>query len=167
MRRTHIPSSRNSIVPTSAPPHIMRIARILRRQRGDVPPATPESAAGPVTVNVSTVVVRSGTASLRRHHCGVPSPRPSIRSTDTLWQTTSRLPGSPPHQPRGTRGEPPHTLRSTAARPEFDAVRWSGGHQQHCHFRRRLAPRETGRPTNLRFRPTQIREGRRSRSCSR
>ena len=53
------------IEPNAAPANIATTAAIRRCKRGLVPPARDESAAMPVMVNVSTVVVRSGTANLR------------------------------------------------------------------------------------------------------
>ena len=60
-----IPNLRNSIAPVNAPPHMARIDSIRRPPREPAPPASLESAARPVMVKVSTVVVRSGMASLR------------------------------------------------------------------------------------------------------
>src|SRR5215469_4508078 len=53
------------IEPNTAPPNIATTAAIRRCKRGLVPRAKDESAARPVMVNVSTVVVRSGMANLR------------------------------------------------------------------------------------------------------
>ena len=53
------------IEPKAAPENIATTAAIRRCKRGLVPRAKDESAARPVMVNVSTVVVRSGTANLR------------------------------------------------------------------------------------------------------
>src|SRR5207244_10155382 len=60
-----IPNLRNSTAHVNAPPHLARIDSIRRPPREPAPPASLESAARPVTVKVSTVVVRSGIASLR------------------------------------------------------------------------------------------------------
>jgi hypothetical protein len=53
------------IEPNAAPANIATTAVIRRCKRGLVPCAKDESAAMPVMVNVSTVVLRSGTADLR------------------------------------------------------------------------------------------------------
>jgi hypothetical protein len=53
------------IEPNAAPTNIATTAAIRRCKRGLVPRARDESSARPVMVNVSTVVVRSGTANLR------------------------------------------------------------------------------------------------------
>ena len=53
------------IEPDAAPANIATTAAIRRWKRGSVPRARNESAARPVMVNVSTVVVKSGTANLR------------------------------------------------------------------------------------------------------
>ena len=53
------------IEPNAAPANIATTAAIRRWKRGSVPRARNESAARPVMVNVSTVVVKSGTANLR------------------------------------------------------------------------------------------------------
>src|ERR1700747_2200672 len=53
------------IEPNAAPANIATTAAIRRCKRGLVPRARDESAAIPVIVNVSTVVVRSGMANLR------------------------------------------------------------------------------------------------------
>ena len=53
------------IEPNAAPANIATTAAIRCCKRGLVPRTRDESAAMPVMVNVSTVVVRSGTASLR------------------------------------------------------------------------------------------------------
>ena len=54
-----------AIEPNAAPANIATTAAIRRCKRGLVPRASDESAARPVIVNVSTVVVRSGMANLR------------------------------------------------------------------------------------------------------
>ena len=51
----------NNSAPVSAPPNIASTAAILRTEPFPSPPASGESAASPVSVIVSTVVVRSGT----------------------------------------------------------------------------------------------------------
>ncbi len=53
------------MAPSAAPNTIANIEPVRRCQRGLLPPAREESAARPVTVSVSTVVVRSGTPSFR------------------------------------------------------------------------------------------------------
>ena len=53
------------IEPNAAPENIATTATTRRFQRGLVPRARDESAARPVMVNVSTVVVKSATANLR------------------------------------------------------------------------------------------------------
>src|SRR5437879_3620215 len=64
-RGTRIPNPLKRSAPASAPPNIAMIDSARRPLRAPLPPASDESAARPVTVNVSTVVVRSGTASFR------------------------------------------------------------------------------------------------------
>jgi hypothetical protein len=56
------PDTRRRIAPARAPANIATTDSTRRAVR---PPATEESAASPVSVNVRTVVVRSGTASFR------------------------------------------------------------------------------------------------------
>jgi hypothetical protein len=53
------------VAPSAAPNTIANIEPVRRCQRRLLPPARKESAARPVTVSVSTVVVRSGTPSFR------------------------------------------------------------------------------------------------------
>jgi hypothetical protein len=52
-------------LPTAAPENISSTEAMRLRHRGLVPPAKNESAANPVIVRVKTVVVRSGTPSMR------------------------------------------------------------------------------------------------------
>ena len=56
---------RTSTAPSAAPSKIATTAAIRRAQLGLLPPASVESAARPVIVSVSTVVVRSGTFNWR------------------------------------------------------------------------------------------------------
>ena len=60
-----MPMRNRTRAPIAAPKNIDTVAIIRRPRRGFVPQARPESAAKPVSVRVSTVVVRSGTASRR------------------------------------------------------------------------------------------------------
>jgi hypothetical protein len=60
-----VPMRNRTSAPIAAPKNIDTVAIVRRPRRGFVPPARPESAAKPVSVRVSTVVVRSGTASGR------------------------------------------------------------------------------------------------------
>ncbi len=55
----------NNKAPEAAPANMAATDPIRRCQRGLLPPANEESAAKPESVNVKTVMVRSGTASLR------------------------------------------------------------------------------------------------------
>jgi hypothetical protein len=64
------------IKPNAAPANIATTAAIRRSKRGWVPPARDESAARPVRVNVSIVVIRSETANLRT----------AAFLTPSLWQ---------------------------------------------------------------------------------
>src|ERR1019366_5421010 len=64
-RGARIPNPLMRSAPASAPPNIARIESIRRPVRAPSPPAIDDSGARPVTVNVSTVVVRSRTASFR------------------------------------------------------------------------------------------------------
>src|SRR5437667_11866344 len=66
--------------PMAAPRNMAPVADKRRAIRGLFPPAHVESAASPVRVNVSTVVVRSGTARNRR----AAFVRPIARESSTL-----------------------------------------------------------------------------------
>lgn len=59
------PMRSRTSAPIAAPKNIDTVAIVRRPGRGFAPPASAESAAKPVSVRVSTVVVRSGTASRR------------------------------------------------------------------------------------------------------
>ena len=67
-----------SAAPTSAPPNIDTTVSPRRPTRAPVPPAMGPSAEMPVIVMVSTVVVRSGTASFRAAAFWIPMEMPSV-----------------------------------------------------------------------------------------
>jgi hypothetical protein len=74
--RTSANEWRSSIAPVAAPIKIIAIDPTFLDQRMLSPPATNESNASPVTIRVRTVVVRSGTASLRTVPLRTPIPKP-------------------------------------------------------------------------------------------
>jgi hypothetical protein len=92
-------STRNNNAPTNAPAAINPTAATRRPARGLRPPASQESAASPVKVRVSTVVVTSGTA--RRRTVAFCNPNPAASRPITTYR----------------RAPPPSTGRPTAATP--------------------------------------------------
>lgn len=74
-----------SWAPMKAPRNMASTDRIRRPGRGAVPPAGAESAASPVRVSVSTVVVRSGTPS--RRATAFCRPMASPRNTTSVYST--------------------------------------------------------------------------------
>src|SRR5207253_5560157 len=76
MARAWATDRATSQAPAAAPANMIATEATRRDQRGPSPPAAGESAASPVIVIVSTVVVRSGTASLRTTALRMPMAKP-------------------------------------------------------------------------------------------